>query len=102
MCSNQKVNQIFFYEKFAYQSQGIEKFCKAGNSTINVTLDGEAAARGGELIITDSNGRTIGRNRVDAGQKSVTMSTDRMNSGAYNITLTEKGKKIDNALIIVN
>jgi hypothetical protein len=71
------------------------------NSTINVTLDGEAATRGGELIITDSNGRTIGRNRVDAGQKSVTMSTDRMSTGAYNITLTEKGKKIDNARIIV-
>lgn len=44
---------------------------------------------------------SINTYRVDAGQKSVTMSTDRMNSGAYNITLTEKGKKIDNARIIV-
>lgn len=71
------------------------------NSTINVTLDGEAAARGGELIITDANGRTIGRNRVAAGQTSTTVSTNRMTSGAYNITLTDKGEKVDNARIIV-
>ena len=71
------------------------------NSTVNVTLGGETAKNGGELIITDSNGRTIGRSRVEAGQTNVPVTTNRMGSGVYNITLTEKGQKIDNARIIV-
>lgn len=71
------------------------------NSTVNVTLDAETVKNGGELIITDSNGRTVGRSYVDAGQTSVPVTTDRMGSGVYNITLTEKGKKVENARIIV-
>ena len=71
------------------------------NSTVNVTLDAETAKNGGELIITDSNGRTVGRSYVEAGQTSVPVTTDRMGSGVYNITLTEKGQKVENARIIV-
>lgn len=71
------------------------------NSTVNVTLDAETAKNGGELIITDSNGRTIGRSYVEAGQTSVPVTTDRMCPGVYNITLTEKGQKVENARIIV-
>lgn len=71
------------------------------NSTVNVSLDAETAKNGGELIITDSNGRTVGRSRVEAGQTSVPVTTDRMGSGVYNITLTEKGQKVENARIIV-
>ena len=71
------------------------------NSTVNVTLDAETVKNGGELIITDSNGRTIGRSHVEAGQTSVPVTTDRMGSGVYNITLTEKGQKVETARIIV-
>lgn len=71
------------------------------NSTVNVTLDAETVKNGGELIITDSNGRTVGRSYVEAGQTSVPVTTDRMGSGVYNITLTEKGQKVENARIIV-
>lgn len=71
------------------------------NSTVNVTLDAETVKNGGELIITDSNGRTISRSHVEAGQTSVPVTTDRMGSGVYNITLTEKGQKVENARIIV-
>lgn len=71
------------------------------NSTVNVTLDAETVKNGGELIITDSNGRTVGRSFVEAGQTSVPVTTDRMGSGVYNITLTEKGQKVENARIIV-
>ena len=71
------------------------------NSTVNVTLDAETAKNGGELVITDSNGRTVGRSYVEAGQTSVPVTTDRMSSGIYNITLTEKGQKVENARIIV-
>ena len=71
------------------------------NSTVNVTLGSETAKDGGELIITDSNGRAIGRRRVEVGQTSVPVTTDRMTSGVYNITLTEKGQKVENARIIV-
>ena len=71
------------------------------NSTVNVTLDAEMVRNGGELIITDSNGRTVGRSHVEAGQTSVPVTTDRMGSGVYNITLTEKGQKVENARIIV-
>lgn len=71
------------------------------NSTVNVTLDAETIKNGGELIITDSNGRTVGRSHVEAGQTSVPVTTDRMGSGVYNITLTEKGQKVENARIIV-
>ena len=71
------------------------------NSTVNVTLDAETAKNGGELIITDCNGRTVGRSYVEAGQTSVPVTTDRMGSGVYNITLTEKGQKVENARIIV-
>ena len=71
------------------------------NSTVNVTLDAETAKNGGELVITDSNGRAIARRRVEAGQTSVPVTTDRMSSGVYNITLTEKGQKVENARIIV-
>ena len=71
------------------------------NSTVNVTLDAETAKNGGELVITDSNGRTVGRSYVEAGQTSVPVTTDRMGSGVYNITLTEKGQKVENARIIV-
>lgn len=71
------------------------------NSTVNVTLGAETVENGGELIITDSNGRTIGRSYVEAGQTSVPVTTDRMSSGVYNITLTEKGQKVENARIIV-
>ena len=71
------------------------------SSTVNVILDVETVKNGGELIITDSNGRTIGRSHVEAGQTSVPVTTDRMCSGVYNITLTEKGQKVENARIIV-
>ena len=71
------------------------------NSTVNVTLDAETAKNGGELVITDSNGRAIARRRVEVGQTSVPVTTDRMSSGVYNITLTEKGQKVENARIIV-
>ena len=71
------------------------------NSTVNVALDAETAKNGGELVITDSNGRTVGRSYVEAGQTSVPVTTDRMGSGVYNITLTEKGQKVENARIIV-
>lgn len=71
------------------------------NSIVNVTIDAETAKNGGELIITDSNGRTVGRSHVEAGQTSVSVTTDRMASGVYNITLTEKGQKMENARIIV-
>lgn len=71
------------------------------NSTVNVTLDAETVKNGGELIITDSNGRTVGRSHVEAGQTSVPVATDRMGSGVYNITLIEKGQKVENARIIV-
>ena len=71
------------------------------NSTVNVTLDAETVKNGGELIITDSNGRTVGRSHVEAGQTSVPVTTDRMGSGVYNITLTEKGQKVETARIIV-
>lgn len=71
------------------------------NTTVNVTLDAETVKNGGELIITDSNGRTVGRSHVEAGQTSVPVTTDRMGSGVYNITLTEKGQKVENARIIV-
>ena len=71
------------------------------NSTVNVTLDAETTKNGGELIITDSNGRTVGCSHVEAGQTSVPVTTDRMGSGVYNITLTEKGQKVENARIIV-
>ena len=71
------------------------------NSTVNVTLDAETAKNGGELVITDSNGRTVGRSHVEAGQTSIPVTTDRMGSGVYNITLTEKGQKVENARIIV-
>lgn len=71
------------------------------NSTVNVTLDAETVKNGGELVITDSNGRTVGRSYVEAGQTSVPVTTDRMGSGVYNITLTEKGQKVENARIIV-
>ncbi len=53
------------------------------------------------LVITDSNGRAIARRRVEAGQTNVPVTTDRMGSGVYNITLTEKGQKVENARIIV-
>lgn len=71
------------------------------NSIVNVTLGGETAKNGGELIITDSNGRTLGRSRVEVGQTNVPVTTDRMGSGVYNITLTEKGKKVENARVVV-
>lgn len=71
------------------------------NSTVNVTLDAEIVKQGGELIITDSNGRTIARNHVEAGQTIVPVNTHRMSSGVYNITLTEKGQKVENARIVV-
>ena len=71
------------------------------NSTVNVTLDAETVKNGGELIITDSNGRTVGWSRVEVGQSNVPVTTDRMDSGVYNITLTEKGQKVENARIIV-
>ena len=69
------------------------------NSTVNVTLGSKTD--GGELIITDSNGRAIARCLVEAGQTTVPVTTDRMTSGVYNITLTEKGQKVENARIIV-
>lgn len=71
------------------------------NSTINVVLNAETAKNGGELIITDSNGRIVGRNYVEAGQTSVPVTTERMSSGVYNITLSEKGLKVENTRIIV-
>ncbi len=71
------------------------------NSTVNVTLDAETVKNGGELIITDSNGRTVSRSHIEAGQTSVPVATDRMGSGVYNITLIEKSQKVENARIIV-
>ena len=68
----------------------------------SLTLNAEIAKNGGEFIITDSNGRAIGHRLVEVGQTSVPVTTDRMNSGVYNITLIEKGQKVDNARIIAD
>lgn len=71
------------------------------NSIVNVILGGDTLKNGGELIITDSKGRTIGRRHVEVGQTSVPVTTDRMDSGVYNITLTEKGKLVENSRVVV-
>ena len=70
------------------------------NSVVDVTIDEAAAANGGELVIVDNSGRIVAKQQFKPGQTTVTVQTDRMRTGVYNITFNN-GEKIDNARIIV-
>ena len=70
------------------------------NSVVDVTIDEAAAANGGELVIVDNSGRIVAKQQFEPGQTTVSVQTDRMRTGVYNITFNN-GEKIDNARIIV-
>lgn len=71
------------------------------NTIINVTLGEAQTESGGELIVTDSNGRMVNRHRVEVGQKQVPVLLEGVSSGVYNVTLNQKGENVENARIIV-
>ncbi len=70
------------------------------NNFVDVTIDEASAAAGGELVVVDNIGRIITKQSFAPGQTKVQVSTDRMRSGVYNITLNN-GSQIENARIIV-
>ncbi len=70
------------------------------NSVVDVTIDEAAAANGGELMIVDNSGRIVAKRQFEPGQTTVSVQTDRMRTGVYNITLNN-GAEIENARIIV-
>ena len=64
-------------------------------------LDEESVKDGGQLMITDMNGRTVYNNAVAPGETSVQVPLRRMASGAYNVTLLNRGKKVESSKLII-
>ncbi len=71
------------------------------NTSVTVELGEESVKNGGQLMITDMNGRTVYRNAVDPGETSVRVPLRRMASGVYNVTLTNKGQKVETSKLII-
>lgn len=71
------------------------------NTIINVTLGDVQAEKGGELIVSDSNGRMVNRHRVEVGQKQVPVMLEGVSSGVYNVTLNQMGHNVENTRVIV-
>lgn len=71
------------------------------NTNVTVELGEESVKNGGQLMITDMNGRTVYRNAVAPGETSVRVPLRRMESGVYNVTLTNKGQKVETSKLII-
>lgn len=71
------------------------------NTSVIVEFGEESVKDGGELMITDMNGRTIYRNAVAPGETSVNVPLRRMVSGIYNVTLTNEGQKVETSKLII-
>lgn len=54
-----------------------------------------------EVCVTSVDGRTVTRMSVEAGVRTVQIPIQRIPSGVYNFTLTEKGRVVENSRIIV-
>lgn len=71
------------------------------NTSVTVELGEESAKDGGQLMITDMAGRTVYRNTVAPGETKVQVPLRRMASGAYNVTLLNRGKKVESSKLII-
>lgn len=71
------------------------------NTSVTVELGEESVKDGGQLMITDMNGRTVYNNAVAPGETSVQVPLRRMASGAYNVTLLNRGKKVESSKLII-
>lgn len=71
------------------------------NTSVTVEFGEESVKDGGELMITDMNGRTVYRNAVAPGETSVKVPLRRMVSGIYNVTLTNEGQKVETSKLII-
>lgn len=71
------------------------------NTSVTVEFGEESVKGGGQLMITDMNGRTVYRNTVAPGETSVRVPLHRMTSGVYNVTLVNGGKKVESSKLIV-
>lgn len=71
------------------------------NTSVTVELGEESVKNGGQLMITDMSGRTVYRNAVAPGETSIRVPLNRMASGVYNVTLTNKGQKVEGSKLII-
>ena len=71
------------------------------DTSVTVEFGEESVKDGGELMITDMNGRTVYRNVVAPGETSVKVPMYRMVSGIYNVTLTNDGQNVETSKLIV-
>ena len=71
------------------------------NTSVTVEFGEESVKKGGQLMITDMNGRTVYRNAVAPGETSVRVPLRRMESGVYNVTLTNDSKKMETSKLII-
>ncbi|MBR3897587.1 MAG: T9SS type A sorting domain-containing protein [Bacteroidaceae bacterium] len=71
------------------------------NTSVTVELGEESVKDGGQLMITDMNGRTVYNNAVAPGETSVQVPLRRMASGVYSVTLMNRGQKIENSKLII-
>lgn len=71
------------------------------NTSVTVELGEESVKNGGQLMITDMSGRTVYRNAVAPGETSIRVPLNRMASGVYNVTLTNKNQKVEGSKLII-
>ena len=71
------------------------------NTSVTVELSEESVKEGGQLIVTDMNGRKVHSTIVGVNQTSVRVPLHRMSSGVYNVTLTNNGERIENSKLII-
>ncbi|MBQ8607921.1 MAG: T9SS type A sorting domain-containing protein [Bacteroidaceae bacterium] len=71
------------------------------NTTVTVELGEESAKNGGSLVITSMNGRTVYQQMVAPGETSVQVPLRRLSSGAYNVTLLNRGQKVESSKLII-
>lgn len=71
------------------------------NTSVTVEFGEESVKNGGQLMITDMNGRTVYRNSVTSGETTVRVPLRHMASGIYNVTLVNGGKKVESSKLIV-
>lgn len=68
---------------------------------VEVEIAEEASRNGGELVVTDMNGRTVYTQTVPVGESTMKLHVYNLASGVYGVSYITNGKRIDSSKLIV-
>lgn len=71
------------------------------HNPVEIEIADEASKNGGEIIVTDMNGREVYSRQVKQGERTLLMPVNRLSSGVYGVSYTTNGKRIETSKLIV-